>query len=326
MTDQPRPGAAEKFYRPALNLGTFVPRNWPKWLMVALLYTCIWLPRRVSYTLGSALGSLMYALNAKRRRVARINLKLCFPELGKIERQRMLRRHFFAMGRSYLDLGLLAWAPKKRLAAMVRVVGAEHLDEFANRKQGVILVAPHCVGMNVASVALGKYDRIFSMAKSQRNALIDWLLNKGRTRFGAAILMRQAGLRAVIRCLNAGMIFYYLPDEDFGPKNSVFAPFFGVQTATLTTVGRLAKLGHAVVIPCFSRLLPRGKGYEVTFGAPLENFPSASAEADAARINQVFERAIRTMPEQYLWTFKIFKTRPPGERDPYASSGARADE
>ena len=323
MTDKTAPaGADEKYYRPQLGLHALTPHYWPTWLIIALLRVRIWLPARFSCALGAALGFLMYVVNSKRRRVAHINLKLCFPELGKAERGRVLRQHFFATGRSYLDLGLLAWASERRLAETVRVVGLERLYEFTNRNQGVILVAPHCLGMNVAGVALAKHCRFFSMVKAQRNPLVNWLLNKGRTRFGAAMLLRQAGLRAVIRRLNAGMVFYYLPDEDFGPRHSVFAPFFGVPTATLTTVGRLAKLGRAAVLPCLSRLLPDGKGYEVTLEAPLENFPTVSAEADAARINQAFERAIRTMPEQYLWTFKIFKTRPHGERDPYAPDAA----
>lgn len=315
--------AIAKHYQPRLTARDFTPGRWPACLMLGILRATEFVPLRVSRVFGLVLGFLMYATNAKRRRIARANLKLCFPNLGTSARRRILRRHFIAMGQSYLDLGLLAWASEGRLAETVRVVGLERLNDLTNQNRGVILVAPHCLGMNVAGVALAKHCRFFSMVKAQRNPLINWLLNKGRTRFGAAMLLRQAGLRPVLRGLHAGMVFYYLPDEDFGPRHSVFAPFFGVPAATLTTVGRLATLSRAAVIPCFSRLLPGGEGYEVTLDAPLEDFPTTSLENDTARINQVFERAIRGMPEQYMWTFKIFKTRPDSAPAPYALDNRR---
>lgn len=324
MTGKPvQESGNAKYYRPRLGAHSFTPRYWSTWAWLGLLRVSSWLPLGVSRALGSALGLFMYAVNSKRRRIASVNLQMCFPDLKERARRRILRDHFLAMGQSYLDLGFLAWASENRLAEKIRVVGLERLSEFTGHNRGVILVAPHCLGMNVAGVALARHCRFFSMVKAQRNQPINWLLNKGRTRFASDMLLRQAGLRPVIRCLKAGMVFYYLPDEDFGPRHSVFTSFFGVPTATLTTVGRLAQLAQAAVIPCFSRLLPDGQGYEVTLEPPLEHFPTASEEHDAARINELLERAIRRMPEQYMWTFKIFKTRPDSERSPYAVNSRR---
>jgi KDO2-lipid IV(A) lauroyltransferase len=124
-------------------------------------------------------------------------------------------------------------------------------------------------------------------------------------------------LRLALRSLDEGMIFHYSPDEDLGPRHSVFAPFFGVATATLPTLGRLAERARADVIPCFTRLLPRARGYEVVLHPPLSNFPSHDRVADAARMNAAIEAGVREMPEQYMWTFKLFKTRPDGAPSPY---------
>lgn len=120
----------------------------------------------------------------------------------------------------------------------------------------------------------------------------------------------------MLRGLAQGLVFYYLPDEDLGPRHSVFAPFFGIPAATLPTLGRLASAAEAAVIPCYTRLVPGG--YEVRLDPPLADFPTGDPVADATRMNAEIERALRTMPEQYLWTFKLFKTRPPGETHPYA--------
>ncbi|HEX7044908.1 MAG TPA: lysophospholipid acyltransferase family protein [Burkholderiales bacterium] len=293
-------------------------RYWRAWAPLLALRTIALLPLSLSRALGMLLGALMYSANAKRRRIARINLALCFPELDDKERARLLRRHFRVAGQSYLDVAFLAWASERRFRRKVRIVGLEHLRAALARGRRVILLAPHCLGMNVGGVALGREARVFSMIKLQRQPLVDWLLQKVRTRYGAPLVAREQGLRPVLRQLAQGLVFYYLPDEDFGPRRSVFAPFFGVPTATLPTLGRLAALAQADVIPCFTRLLPGGRGYEVVLDPPLASFPTGDPAADAARMNEALERGIRHMPEQYMWTLRLFQTRPHGAPSPYA--------
>lgn len=275
------------------------------------------LPLRVSRALGAVLGELMYYANAKRRRIARVNLELCFPELSRHSRERLLRRHFRLAGQGYLDIAFLVWASDRRFRRKTRVLGLEHVQRALDGGRNIILLAPHCLGMNVGGIVLAARTSVFSMVKRQRDPLVNWLLNKARSRYGSPLIWREQGLRPVLRALDQGIAFYYLPDEDFGPKNSVFVPFFGIPTATLTTLGRLAERADADVIPCFTRLLPNGRGYEVVLYPALADFPSGDRVVDAARMNEAFERGIRAMPEQYMWTFKLFKTRPQGAPSPY---------
>lgn len=292
-------------------------RHWRAWAPLLVLWLLALLPLRCSRALGLALGELMYRTNAKRRRIARINLELCFPNRSAAERERLLRRHFRLSGQSYLDVAFLAFASERRFRRKVVLTGVENLRASLARGRRVILLAPHCLGMNVGGVAVSQREPVFSMIKLQRNALVDWLLQRARGRYQAPLVVREQGLRPVLRYLKQGMIFYYLPDEDFGPKRSVFAPFFGIPTATLPVLGRLAERAQADVIPCFTRLLPKGRGYEVVLHPALCDFPTGDAIADATRMNQALEQGIRTMPEQYMWTFRLFHTRPGGARSPY---------
>lgn len=275
------------------------------------------LPLGLTRALGGALGELMYRANAKRRRIARINLELCFAQLPADERQAMVRRHFRLLGRSYLDLAFLAWASDRRFERKTELRGLEHLRASLARGRRVILLAPHALGMNVGGIVVSRHEAVFSMVKPQRSAALNRLLARARSRYGAPLIARQQGLRPVLRALKQGRIFYYLPDEDFGPERSVFAPFFGVPTATLPTLGRLAARAQADVIPCFTVMLPGGRGYRVTLGPALAGFPSGDALADAARMNAALEAGIREAPEQYMWTFRLFRTRPDGAPSPY---------
>lgn len=284
--------------------------------MLLLLRLTACLPLRATRLFGAGLGALIRVANTKRRRIARINLGLCFPELASGERRRLLARHFRMLGQSYLDAGFLAFASEARLVRHLRLTGLEHVSAALAAGRAVILLAPHCVGLNVGGLVVARHVPVSSMVKAQRDPFADWLLHKIRSRYDSPLIERRQGMRPVVRALAAGRAFYFLPDEDLGPEHSVFATFFGVPTATLTTLGRLARLADAVVLPCFTRLVAHG--YETVLEPPLADFPTGDRVADALAMNRALEHGIRAAPEQYMWTFKLFKTRPDGAPSPYA--------
>ena len=310
-----KPDASLSFLTLRHTRSSYAPRYWTSWLWLLLLRITATLPLAWSRAVGAVFGLLMMISNEKRRRIARINLEMCFPKLSLREREHLLRRHFIVSGQSYFDLAYLAWASERRILRKTHIRGLETYQDLRGRN--LILLAPHCVGMNFGGAVIARERAQFSMVKLQRNPVVNWLLNRGRMRFGCFLLSRQQGLRPVIRGLKQSLAFYYLPDEDFGQHQSVFVPFFGVPTATLATLGRLAHLTDALVVPCFTRLLPGGRGYEVILKPPLEDFPTGDRVRDAARMNEVIEEGLRQMPEQYLWTFKLFKTRPGRAPSPY---------
>ena len=157
-----------------------------------------------------------------------------------------------------------------------------------------------------------------SIYAAQRNAVFNKLLLDGRNRFGDQLLLsRQDGARTTVKAMKSGRPFYYLPDLNFRRRDSIFVPFFGIQTATITGLSRLSRAAGATVVPCVTRMLPSGQGYVVEIGEPWPDFPTEDVLADTARMNAWIEQIIRTMPEQYFWVHRRFKTRPEGEPKPY---------
>jgi KDO2-lipid IV(A) lauroyltransferase len=151
-------------------------------------------------------------------------------------------------------------------------------------------------------------------ARLKKNPALSDRLYRGRKRFGDQVLLsRKDGIRSVVRTMKSGRPFYYLPDMDYGRKDAIFVPFFGVEAATITGLSRLARLTGARVLPCVTRMLPGGAGYVLEIGLPWENFPTADIEADTRRMNGWIEGVARTMPEQYYWVHRRFKTRPDGQ-------------
>lgn len=279
---------------------------------VFLMWLLHFLPLPILAWFGNALGMILYVFATERRRVARINLRLCFPEMGEAERNKLVRRHFRAFARSIIERGLLWWSSAQRIQRLVHVEGLEHFKSVENGP--VILLAPHFVALDVGGSWLSQYGNMFSVYSNQKNLYLHEKLLQGRSRFGDQLLLsRQQGLRPVVRALREGRPFYYLPDQDLAIKDALFVPFFGVPAATLNTVGRLAEMTSARVVPVTTRMLPHGQGYELRFYPPWENYPSGDMVADTRRVNEFIEQCVLEMPEQYFWLHKRFKTRPEGE-------------
>ena len=285
-------------------------RWWPSRLAVALFWLLHWLPLPCLRGLGWLIGQLLHAFGRERRMVALTNLRLCFPELSEEERASIARRHFVAFARAFLDRSFGWWASPARLRQLIRLSGGEHLQDPQGRP--VIILAPHFVGLDAGGTMMTLTTPLVSVYSNQKNPIFHRLLLAGRLRFNQPLLLsRQDGMRRVVRALQDGYPFYYLPDMDFGPRESVFSPFFGVPAATIPALSRLVRLTGARVVPCITRQV--ADGYEVELQPAWENFPGESIEADTDLMNRFIESEVRKMPEQYFWLHKRFKTRPPGE-------------
>jgi KDO2-lipid IV(A) lauroyltransferase len=277
-----------------------------------LLWIAHFLPYRALVVIGNIVGVLAFWLIPERRRVTRINLEKCFPQKPAAEREQLARAHFRAFCRSFVDYALLWWAPRARIERLVRIEGLEHLR--AHPGAPVLLLVPHFAGMEAGFARLAGEVDMVAFSTRQKDARFDELLWRGRSRFGnQRLLSRQDGIRATLSAVRAGRPLYYLPDQDYGPRDTIFVPFFGVPAATIPGLSRIARLTKARVLPCVTQMLPGGAGYVLRIDAPWDNFPTGDLAADTRRMNEYIERRVLEMPEQYLWMHKRFKTRPPGE-------------
>src|SRR3954471_19761098 len=279
-----------------------------------LVFAFMWLlrlfPLGIIARIGEGTGSMMYWLIPERRKVTRINLQKCFPQWSDDKREALARAHFRAFVRSFLERGILWWSAKEEIRQLVSLEGAEHLKTG----RPTIVFAPHFVGLDATLARLSLDFPVAMMYSRQKDPLFERLLYRGRTRFGGRMFPRQAGVKEGLQAIESGALYYYLPDLDYGPKRSVFVPFFGVPAATVTGLSYISRETDAAVVPCVTRMLPGGAGYRATLYPAWNDFPSGDDVADARRMLAFIEERVREMPEQYFWLHKRFKTRPEGEK------------
>ena len=134
----------------------------------------------------------------------------------------------------------------------------------------------------------------------------------GRIEYAYHLMARDAGVKPIMRAMKSGRPFLMLPDMDFGPRESIFVPFFGIPSATLTAPARLTAATQGQVIPVVTRFLPDYRGWKVIFYPAWDDYPGDDMSAATRRMNAFIEARILEEPSEYFWSHKRFKTRPPG--------------
>jgi Kdo2-lipid IVA lauroyltransferase/acyltransferase len=300
---------------PPFQAAFLAPRYWPTWIGIGVLKALSLLPLPLLLRLGEGLGGLAGRLWRSRRHVVRVNLKLCFPALAGAALEREVDAHFKALGAGIFEACLAWWASNDRLREYGEVVGLEHLDAAMANGTGALLLTGHFTTMELAARFIAMHRDFHAMYRPINNGLIDYFMHRWRQRRSGLPALPREDLRGLVRALREGRAIWYGPDQTLDFRHSVFVPFFGVPTLTITATSRLAQMGRCKVVPYFPARV-NGR-YRVTFYPALDNFPSGDDDADARRINAAMEDGIRQAVPQYFWVHRRFKWRPSGEKDVY---------
>jgi lauroyl-KDO2-lipid IV(A) myristoyltransferase len=289
------------------------PRYWPIWFLMALSCVLAFLPARLRAGLGDGVGWLLCRIDSRAGRIARKNLSLCYPQLTDGERERLLQEHYRTAAHILLGYGQLLVHSPHHLRKQFDIHGLENVEQAAARGNGIILLSPHFLAIEYAGQCLTQEHPMITMVRLHSNPLMDWIVTRIRTRYSGEVYSHKASLLPLIKTTRGGKWLTYLPDEDRGAENSLFLPFCGVPKATMPLLGRLAGSCRAMVIPTLAFYSPERRRFTIEFLEPLADFPSGDIHQDALRMNRVIEDMVNRNPAQYLWTAKIFRTRPPGE-------------
>ncbi len=295
------------------------PRFWGVWLALALLRLSVALPYRAQLILGRIIGWFGYWLLPSRRRIARVNLDLCFPELGADARAALTREHFEALGIGLVEAAVCWWGDARILEGRVVVEGLQHLEEAQRDGTPVILLSAHFTTLEIGGRLLGLFAPFHLMYRRNDNPLLEEVVRRNRMRHFERAIPRD-DVKDMLRSLRDGHPVWYAPDQNYRGKYSAPVPFFGHPVPTNTATTRLARISGARVIPFFVYRRPGLAGYRLKIDQPLAGFPTDDPFADTLRINDLLERQIRIAPEQYLWIHRRFKTPRDSDTDPYQAA------
>ncbi|MGR5076938.1 lauroyl-Kdo(2)-lipid IV(A) myristoyltransferase [Photobacterium swingsii] len=304
-----------KTYNPKFKLHFLHPKHWGVWIGVFFATLLAFVPYRLRDKLAVGLAKVAIKINSSAKKRAVINLQECFPELTPQQRDDILAETYVNAACNILSFATLLVRSRHYVEKRSAFHGEAQLMADIEQGQNVILLVPHTWAIDYPGVIFASRGmHVAAMMKKQRNEVIDWLMNVQRLKYGGRTHERSDGIKPFIKSIRDGYLGYYLPDQDHGPANSVFVPFFGTQKATLAGLGKLARLSKAKVIPVLPYYDRSTGTYTIEVQPELSDFPSNDEHIDARKMNERIESFVHRHPAQYMWILNLLRSHPDGSQ------------
>lgn len=298
-----------------LTLSHLHPKFWGTWILWFVMRAVALLPYDWQITLGEWIGKLGLLFAKKHRHIVEVNIDLCFSWLSHQQRNQLIEDSFRSTGIGCVETAYAWFSDPHQLLHRTTIEGVEHLRHALTEGKGVILMGMHLSTLDLCRALLSTHVPFDVMYRRNKNDLLEAIMINARAKNFPNALERD-DIRGVLKSLKAGHAVWYGADQDYGPKHAVFAPFFGVEAASITATARLAKVSGSPVI-VFSHYRDKNNRYTLRLSPTLAGFPTGEVRADATKINRQIEKCIQKSPEQYWWAHRRFKTQPQGREQPY---------
>lgn len=296
----------------------------PKFLWTWPLFFLLWLIARLPFDLanrlGFTIGGVIYKIFPKRKYIVKTNLKLCFPDKSEQEIDHLVKHHFQSLICGTIETAIAWYGPEstlRKLTPRITIENENILKEYLAKKEPLILITPHAVNQELLSKYLSKKYTYIPVFRHMNNPVANYLMQKARLKIYHNLILK-ANTRSIIRTIQSNSHpLAILPDQDFGRRRSVFAPFFGVLAATTTSLSKYKKLTNANMIVIsyrrqFDKDTNKLEKFIITVNPPLE-ITGDDYYQDAVNFNTLLETIIQKDISMYFWVAKKFKTRPLGE-------------
>jgi len=301
---------------PEFRFSLLQPKYLPTWVGMGLIYLCKFLPYKILIFMGTILGYLLYVISPHRKKIAKANIQLCFPNKNQEEIRNLVKGHFQNIGIGVFEIAIGWWSSDKTIENLKQSTSNLKIFGELNEGKGVLILIKHSTHIELDVRFMAKEIELGGMYKPQSNEVMNYLMIRARNKYVTGAIHNHQ-TRQAIKWINSGQKFLYAADQDYGEKNSQFVPFFGVDAATVTFPERLSRSGVKIVMANVSRGL---EGFNLEFHEIADYKEKGSVLKE---VNQYYERFILQSPENFLWTHRRFKSRPEGEESVYSEWKSR---
>ncbi len=291
-------------------------KNIVVYLGIGLIRLVSFLPLSAAHALGTAIGKLMWFTD--NARVAKINLRLCYPNHSEDQIERLARESLIALGKTFTEMGMSwMWPIPKVQKLITSVEGLDHLEKALADKNGIILIAPHLGNWEVLNHFFRQHLFMTVMYKPAKIPALDNFIFSTRKRVDVGLVPAdRSGVESLYSLLDDKGVVAVLPDQEPSLKSGVFAPFFGQPALTGKLIGELANNSTAFLLCCYAKRLDDGN-YAVVLKPARKDIRNTDEVAAATALNASIEECINDCPEQYQWNYKRFRRQPEGHSNFY---------
>ena len=288
--------------KPTLSKALFHPKYLLTWSGLLILFLLSKLPFKLTLLMGKILGLLLYLFAKKRRKIAEINLQLCFPKKNKTAIQNLTKKTFVNIGKGIFEMAIAWWASDLKIKKIKTSFQKKNiLLEAANNNEGVLVLIKHSTHLEMDLRIISQELKLGGMYKPQTNLVVNFFMIKARNSYFTGTVDNSEAVKA-IRWMKNGLHFLYAADQDYGKNVSSFVKFFDIDAATVEFPGFISEQGIKTI---FLNVDRNDSEYRVEI-IELGNF--LEPNDFLKKMNLEYEKAIKNYPDQYLWVHRRFKS------------------
>jgi Kdo2-lipid IVA lauroyltransferase/acyltransferase len=265
--------------------------------------------------IGGRIGATGYKPLRVRKDVVEKQIAAAFPEMTRVDVQRMARASFEHLGRTAIETALLPGLGNKGVLGLVdRVDGWQHIESAAAAGKGMVIVAGHHGNWELLAAYIAARGVPFDViVRGMANPLFDEYINDIRRSLGLTVVHDSEAVKKTPRALRSGRAVGFVADQGVLGLASTYVPFFGRPAKTPRGAAVFALRFNSPVLFVDALRQPNGKYWIVI--EPVETTPTGDREADVdaivLRFTEILEKWVRRAPEQYFWQHRRWKRQPP---------------
>jgi lauroyl/myristoyl acyltransferase len=279
--------------------------------------------------LANAIGTVVYLVDSRGRRVAQANLDAAFGDKFTPERKKQIARGSYqTFARTMLEL---FWSPKLNREVCAKIATYEGLDLddcHFDKSRPVVYLCLHYSNFEWLS-HFGAYmiENGPVVTQKFKNPLIGPVFDRLRGSTGNEIIKQERAMIRMLKHLKGGGKFAMLTDLNLDPSEAsiIITQFGGLKTCVTQMHTALALRTGAKIVPVECRPKPDGY-YRMVFHKPLDMPEGVTTQELTQRTWDILEPSVFEQPECWLWPYKHWRFKPEGDssgRYPFYSNVAK---
>lgn len=283
-------------------------------IVLFFIYLFKFIPLNVAYFIFDKLGILLFYILKSRKKIALLNLRNAYSDLTDNEIYNIAKENYRSIARSVTEI-LFLLNDRVNIDDFVvnKNEAIEKLNDITkNNKNGIIFTTAHFGNWEFLAHFIAKVGfPMLAIGREGNNGLIEQNLTLPfRQKFGNLLVYKHEAMMKMLKTIKSGKNVGILIDQKAGNINSVNTTFFQNPCTTSKSIASLKLKYNPLIILAFLRRNKSGK-YEIL----IENTPNFTFTNDKNQdiinitqtINNIFEKVVRTAPQQWFWMHNRWK-------------------
>ena len=275
----------------------------------------IWItPKSVILVFAKGLANILYMLDKKHRKIAKVNLDLAYENrISDEEKIIIIKKTYLNLILLLVDFVRNQGISKKDLLHKVIFENETVLLDALKENKKIILITAHYGNWELLPLSIAaKFGPLTGVGRKLDSDAMDKILSTNREQFNIEMLDKQGAMREMINVLKENRMLGLLVDQNTSANEGILVDFFNKPVRHTPAAAILARRFDAVIIPAFITT-ENHQHYKITFYEAIKTDKTEDKDKDIFESVQkqakITEQIIKQKPEEWFWLHQRWKNQ-----------------